>query len=560
MNIFDKLRDEGIYYTKSGDYVCPKCSADRKKSNIKCFHIEFRETGVVYRCNHCGYSGGFYHDNFKGEVSKKVYVKPEAPKLAVSKEAMYSYLNRRCISKKTADLFDVGFNDKKEIVMPLYKNGELVNVKYRGEGKHFRQEKDSEPVLYGMKAVEDMLAENMTDTLVWTEGEFDCMSFAEIGIPAVSVPAGASSTKMEYIDNCINWINGFTNHIIAVDSDDAGKQLRDNLIIRLGREKCKIIKFEDYGVKDANELLIKNKDLLTEAHRYAKFLSLDRTISYNDVKHSILELYNNKQNTGISTGWMNLDNLFRIKKGKLMIITGYPSRGKSFFVDNLLLNLSEKHNFKNFLFTFENDPKHHFARMCSMITRKGFFGNQENKVSEKEILEQIEYLNEHFLFSDNTSTWNLEDIINKAQDMIRYRGVDTILIDPFDRIEIPNESELYLYIKNMLSKLSAFAKKNNVLVIFIAHPKKPDGEEAPSMYQIAGSTAWYNAADYGIVIHRDRNSQTKQLEDKTRVIVAKVKDIDMGNPSGGEASLIYDRFRLKEDYEEFSKSNSYEIK
>jgi twinkle protein len=396
-----------------------------------------------------------------------------------------------------------------------------------------------------MKQVEEMCADNLTDTLVWTEGEFDCMSFAEIGIPAVSVPAGASSTKMDYIDNCYEWIRGFKTHIIAVDSDDVGKLLRDNLIIRLGKECCKVINFEDFGVKDSNELLIKSKDFLKEAFDSAKYLTIDRTITYDDVKHQVIDLYNNKNNTGLSTGWKNLDHLMKIKKGKLMIVSGFPTRGKSFWVDNLLLNLTEAFNWKHFLFTFETDPKHHFARMCSMRTRKNFFGNGE-KVSEDEVRSNLDYFNKCFLFSDNEDTWNLEQIKAKATDMIKHRGVDTIVIDPFDRLEIPAGAKEYIYIRQILSELSAFAKKMDVLVIFIAHPKKPDGDEAPNMYSISGSTAWYNAADYGVIIHRDRNEETKKLDTTTQVIICKIKDVDMGDPSGGVAELDFINHRLKE--------------
>ena len=123
--------------------------------------------------------------------------------------------------------------------------------------------------------------------------------------------------------------------------------------------------------------------------------------------------------------------------------------------------------------------------------------------------------------------------------------VDTIVIDPFDRLDIPTNEKEYLYIRTMLSELTAFAKKMNVLVIFVAHPKKPDGEEAPNMYSISGSTAWYNACDYGVIIHRDRD-EDKQLENTTQVIIAKIKDVDLGNPSGGMEKLRFSNNRLKE--------------
>ena len=95
MNVFEKLRSVGISYTQTGDYICPECSKDRKKSKAKCFHIEFRESGVVYRCNHCDFKGGFYHENFKGDIVQKQYKKPSQPKVVDSKSTVYNYLKKR---------------------------------------------------------------------------------------------------------------------------------------------------------------------------------------------------------------------------------------------------------------------------------------------------------------------------------------------------------------------------------------------------------------------------------------------------------------------------------
>ena len=84
------------------------------------------------------------------------------------------------------------------------------------------------------------------------------------------------------------------------------------------------------------------------------------------------------------------------------------------------------------------------------------------------------------------------------------------------------------------------AKKLDILIIFVAHPKKPDGEKMPNLYSISGSSDWYNMADYGIVIHRERQQSDDQLSNLPTVFVQKVKNHFLGKPSGGSVTLRYD--------------------
>ena len=79
-------------------------------------------------------------------------------------------------------------------------------------------------------------------------------------------------------------------------------------------------------------------------------------------------------------------------------------------------------------------------------------------------------------------------------------------------------------------------------------PKKPDGEQVPTMYSISGSGDWYNMADYGIIIHRERSEVTKELNNEPLIDVQKVKNFRLGNPNGGQINLMYNpEKRILED-------------
>lgn len=536
MEYRDKLRDLGITLTRSGKQTCPQCSHLRKNKTDPCLSVTYTDEAVLYKCHNCDWSGAVYYRS-KFEQTKKTYKRPDTPKVVKELAPIYKYFAKRKISQKTVDLYGVSFNDKKEIVFPYYKYGELVNVKYRtnlGNGKKkFRQEKDTEKTLYGMDLVKD------TDTLIWVEGEMDVLALAEQGIFAVSIPQGASENKLECIENCFDFIQQFKTHIIAVDNDVPGDKLKESLLSRIGKEKCKVVNWKQY--KDADEALIGGENLKTFIDS-AEDIAPDGILTFYDCFDEIYKYNFEKDSDYFETGWTKFDNLVKIRTGYMMIVSGYPSRGKSTFVDNLLMNLSKRYGLKHLIASFESVIAGHYNSLLEMYSEVAIYRymrEHDNNIFG----EPFEFIADHFYRFDIDRLWTVDEIIERTELAVRKYGVKTLVIDPYNRLnnKIVNNRE-DLYIGSILSKLSMLAKRLNILVIFIAHPKKPDGEKMPNMYSISGSGDWYNMADYGIIVHRDR-SESGKLNNLPTVFVEKVKNHFLGDTSGGEITLRYDEYK-----------------
>lgn len=536
MEYRDKLRDLGITLTRSGKQTCPQCSHLRKNKTDPCLSVTYTDEAVLYKCHNCDWSGAVYYRS-KFEQTKKTYKRPDAPKVVKELAPIYKYFAKRKISQKTVDLYGVSFNDKKEIVFPYYKYGELTNVKYRtnlGNGqKKFRQEKDTEKTLYGMDLVKD------TDTLIWVEGEMDVLALAEQGIFAVSIPQGASENKLECIENCFDFIQQFKTHIIAVDNDVPGDKLKESLLSRIGKEKCKVVNWKQY--KDADEALIGGENLKTFIDS-AEDIAPDGILTFYDCFDEIYKYNFEKDSDYFETGWTKFDNLVKIRTGYMMIVSGYPSRGKSTFVDNLLMNLSKRYGLKHLIASFESVIAGHYNSLLEMYSEVAIYRymrEHDNNIFG----EPFEFIADHFYRFDIDRLWTVDEIIERTELAVRKYGVKTLVIDPYNRLnnKIVNNRE-DLYIGSILSKLSMLAKRLNILVIFIAHPKKPDGEKMPNMYSISGSGDWYNMADYGIIVHRDR-SESGKLNNLPTIFVEKVKNHFLGDTSGGEITLRYDEYK-----------------
>ena len=541
MEYRDKLLQIGITLTKTGKQTCPKCSAQRKNKTEKCLSVTYTDDAVLYKCHNCEWAGVvYYRDKYE---KKRDFKRPEVPKITKDQNPLYTYFEKRGIGAEVLKKYHIGLNEKKQIIFPYFKNGELVNVKYRtnlGNGKKtFTQEADTEKTLFGMDEVPEDV-----QTLIWVEGECDVLAFAQQGIfNVVSIPQGASENKLECIENCFEFIEKFDSHIIAVDNDRAGDKLKSNLLNRLGKSKCKVVNWRQY--KDANEALIGGENLQSYIEE-AQFLNPDGIVNFYDAFDDGYRFNYESDQNYYATGWYALDEILYLKTGYLMIVTGYPSRGKTTFVDNMLVNLSERYGLKHLIASFESITASHYNTLLEMHCKRPLYElKQEDLILNRD---NFSFVADHFYRFDVDRIWTVDEICERAELAVKRYGVKTLVIDPYNRLNNNYTEREDKYIGSILSKLSMLAKKLDILVIFVAHPKKPDDEKMPTMYSISGSGDWYNMADYGIIVHRERDQYTKKLGNAPQVCVAKVKNFALGNPNGGTITLHYNsRKRILEN-------------
>ena len=123
----------------------------------------------------------------------------------------------------------------------------------------------------------------------------DVLAFYEAGIKnAISVPNGATlnTNNLDYLDNCIDYFEDKEKVILAVDSDDAGQALQQELVRRLGAEVCFLADFEE--CKDANEYLIKyGKEKLAERIIKARPVPLENVTTFKDIESEVTDFVTN---------------------------------------------------------------------------------------------------------------------------------------------------------------------------------------------------------------------------------------------------------------------------
>jgi len=216
--------------------------------------------------------------------------------------------------------------------------------------------------------------------------------------------------------------------------------------------------------------------------------------------------HGNGKPSGYTYGLQQLEQLYRPEKGYLSVWTGIPSHGKSEVLDAIIVNLSIVHGWKHVVFSPENHPVAiHFEKLAEKYIGKTMF-----MMTEDEYTRAMTWIDEHFTFIDvGESACTPKFLMEQISEAKALYGCDNVVIDPWNDLqhEIDKGLSETIYINNTLTDFRKFARANNIHLNIVAHPTKMQKDKkgnymVPTPYDISGSAAWRNRADFCITVHR----------------------------------------------------------
>jgi len=527
------------------------------------------------------------------------------------------------------------------ICFPYFRETELVNVKFRDGNKNFKLVSQAELILYNLNSIihnkkaivtegeidvmsvyesgfgntdleqelKNLFAEKKQEKFIEFEQEneeskkrkrvepndlknnpvtehdvelTDRMKYLMklCGWGMVSVPNGAnisSAVKLEYIENCADYLLGLDEIVIATDGDAAGRALKDELIRRFGVERCRVVKYpenltflakqkNDQGLelevtkicKDLNEVLIHyGPKKVQELIDNAEAIRVDGIHYVDDLYMDMLDKFRNGVKLGDTTRFAALDNNFLWKKGDVNGWTGYMNEGKTTFVIQLMLTKSIYDDWRWGVFCPENYPASDFYDdLVEMYVGKWIDSNSGNGMSEAEYLEALSFINEHFFFVYPEADHQLETIHEKFRYLVLKKGIDGCLIDPWNQLDHTQKGyqreDQYLSEKLTLSK--RFALLNGISYNIIAHPKNPQRTSGqpypvPEAYDMNGGAMWGNKLDNIITYYRPDHYQDK-TSPRIEIHVQKIKRKRTGGSPGViELKMVWSRKRFADLYD-----------
>ncbi len=429
------------------------------------------------------------------------------------------------------------------VIIPFKQAGRIVNRKYRTIAgiKRFTQDAGAIKCFWNFDVILDQTLADQP--LIITEGEFDALIALQCGFArTVSVPDGApsqeigedsDSRKYSYLTDAHAALATIREIILATDGDGPGIALMNDLALRLGRARCKWVRYPK-GCKDLNDAFLKyGHKGVTETIARAQWCKVDGVYRMSDLPPV-------PERQAFRIGMPILDNHYRMRPMDFCVVTGIPSHGKSAFLTDIACRMVEAHGWPVAFASFEQQPQIDHRRNL----RTWFNGKRVIYQSLEELDSADGWIDRNFSFicpsedDQVTLKWTLE----RCSAAVIQHGAKLVIVDPWNEMDHDRSGDMTLteYTGFAIKEFKRFARKHQVHVIVAAHPAKmrpgENGKLAiPGLYDISDSAHWANKADVGIVIWRGEDRNGNPIS-KIRIAKSRYHD-QIGTP--GDVDVVF---------------------
>lgn len=207
----------------------------------------------------------------------------------------------------------------------------------------------------------------------------------------------------------------------------------------------------------------------------------------------------------IRTGIEKFDNKYRgLRKRDVTILSGQTGSAKSTLLSQIILNAVDKNNHVA-VFSGELKDEDYMKWMNLQAAGKDKVEptqwNDYYNVPYAIQLKIADWLEGKFWLYNNDYGFRYEAIIEQFESMIDDHRLDMLCIDNLMALDISGLSnEKYEAQSRFAWQLHELAKKKNVHIIVVCHPRKPNG--LLGLYDVSGTSDIVNAVDNIIYVYR----------------------------------------------------------
>jgi len=428
----------------------------------------------------------------------------------------FDYLHiTRGLNPETIDNFKLGYcREKNAISIPVYKRGELINIRYRHLDEDARskysQERGCEVWVYN----EDGIAKGQAKGgVLIVEGEFDLMSCWQAGFKNVISPASGKDSYGVWIE----LLDTIPKCFIAYDNDNPGKKASLNLAERIGTEKSFEVKYPE-GIKDANEYFKTctaedYRQMIRKAQPYYKYTyqSLDAVIESIKIKgEKRLELP--------SLPFIKLDDDW------MVIVSGVSNVGKTSYCMNLADELVKK-DIPTLVLPFERGMRTVGGRYLQVKLNK----TEDELIAMDDsdwdkVMPDLVNIPLYFSLPANNE---IKEIVEKAK---RLFGVKVVIVDHLDYSIIPQKGTNEISeMKKVLQEWKSICIEQGIIFIVVHHIRKQDvtGVKAkkPQMEDLKGGSSSYQVSEAVVMLSSPEKGEL---------------EVDVVKNKGDMGSKVYD--------------------
>lgn len=388
------------------------------------------------------------------------------------------YLQKRGISRETANKFLLGYDDHFKgregqmwgaVIIPT------TQYTYTARNTNISADSKDRVKKHGKANVFNFVSLKRAEKPIFiTEGEFDALSFEEIGANAVAL-GGVSNIRqlVEEVKKVKEETGEFNNFLmLALDNDNAGRMATEKLKEELDKENIENYILKDfYGeYKDANEFLVADREnfikAVQEGYNIKEILKKEELENYK--KKSNLEylqgfingIGNDVDTSYIPTGFKKLDNILDggLYEG-LYICGAISSLGKTTLItqiadqiaqngqDVLIFSLEMARNEiiaksvsrETLIYCLENKKTRAYAKTTRGITtaKRWEKYNNEEKTTIFEAFENYGRYAENIYISEGVGDIGVNEIKETIEKHIKITGRKPLVIIDYIQILAP---------------------------------------------------------------------------------------------------------------------------
>ena len=237
--------------------------------------------------------------------------------------------------------------------------------------------------------------------------------------------------------------------------------------------------------------------------------------------------------TGVATGFSEFDNKTTgLQGGDLIIVAGRPSMGKTSFAMNLSEYASLKNDAVTAIFSMEMSGTQLSTRLISSMGRINQQKIRTGKLTDEDwprLTNAVALLSKANIFIDDTPALTPTDIRARARRLKGEKGLDLIVIDYMQLMQLTNNSENRATELSEISRsLKALARELDVPVVALSQLNRSlenRTDKRPIMSDLRESGAIEQDADLIAFIYRDEvYNEDSADKGKAEIIIAKQRN------------------------------------
>ena len=278
-------------------------------------------------------------------------------------------------------------------------------------------------------------------------------------------------------------------------------------------------------------------DILDKAEQKLFALSQNFTrggfVQIEDMLHDVLDKWGNHkkgQFLGVPSGFSDLDKkLSGFQKSDLVILAGRPSMGKTALALSMARNAAVDHDIKIGVFSLEMSCAQLTERLITAEAKVDSHLVRDGRLPAKDwkkLSKAAGNLAKAQIFIDDSADLNIMELRAKARRLKAEKGVDAIIIDYLQLLNVPGRTESRQQEISFISRsLKALAKDLDVPVIALSQLSRAleaRQDKRPMMSDLRESGAIEQDADIVLFVYRPIvYSKKEEDEGRGEIIISK---------------------------------------